>query len=133
MEQFCLARGLTVGEWVKEIGGGMNLRRKKLEGLRSACHRQTHQRPGRAEAAVRPAHGGPVGRRRLPVADDAQALASRPQPDPQPDITLHTPHQRVKQILQERADRQRIRLPIQDSRHREVPESEPSDHAHAQL
>ncbi|HEX5542849.1 MAG TPA: zinc ribbon domain-containing protein [Micromonospora sp.] len=32
-----------------------------------------------------------------------------------PDITLHTPHTRVRQILQERADRQRIRLPIQDS------------------
>jgi len=32
-----------------------------------------------------------------------------------PDITLHTPHQRVKQILQERTDRHRIRLPIQDS------------------
>ena len=32
-----------------------------------------------------------------------------------PDIALHTPHQRVKQILQERTDRQRIRLPIQDS------------------
>ena len=32
-----------------------------------------------------------------------------------PDITLRTPHKRVKQILQERADRHRIRLPIQDS------------------
>jgi hypothetical protein len=32
-----------------------------------------------------------------------------------PDITLFTPHKRVKQILQERTDRQRIRLPIQDS------------------
>ena len=32
-----------------------------------------------------------------------------------PDIALHTPHRRVKQILQERTDRQRIRLPIQDS------------------
>jgi hypothetical protein len=50
-----------------------------------------------------------------------------------PDITLHTPHQRVKQILQERADRRRIRLPIQDSRHHPVPESEPSDHAHEQI
>jgi putative resolvase len=30
MEQFCLARGMSVDEWVKEIGGGMNLRRKKL-------------------------------------------------------------------------------------------------------
>jgi IS605 OrfB family transposase len=32
-----------------------------------------------------------------------------------PDITLHTPYTRVRQILQERADRQRARLPVQDS------------------
>ncbi|MFG3689421.1 RNA-guided endonuclease TnpB family protein [Micromonospora sp. NPDC047740] len=32
-----------------------------------------------------------------------------------PDIALHTPHQRVKQILQERTDRHRTRLPVQDS------------------
>ncbi|MFU8849821.1 RNA-guided endonuclease InsQ/TnpB family protein [Micromonospora sp. SL1-18] len=32
-----------------------------------------------------------------------------------PDIALHTPHQRVKQILQDRADRHRTRLPVQDS------------------
>jgi transposase len=32
-----------------------------------------------------------------------------------PDITLHTPWTRVRQILQERADRQRARLPAQDS------------------
>jgi transposase len=31
-----------------------------------------------------------------------------------PDITLFTPHTRVKQILQERSDRQRARLPAQD-------------------
>jgi IS605 OrfB family transposase len=31
-----------------------------------------------------------------------------------PDITLHTPHTRVRQILQERADRRRARLPAQD-------------------
>jgi len=30
MERFCLARGLAVDEWVSEIGGGMNLRRKKF-------------------------------------------------------------------------------------------------------
>jgi predicted site-specific integrase-resolvase len=30
MEQFCLARGLAVDEWVSEVGGGMNLRRKKF-------------------------------------------------------------------------------------------------------
>lgn len=32
-----------------------------------------------------------------------------------PDIGLHTPHTRVRQIIQERADRQRSRLPDQDS------------------
>ena len=32
-----------------------------------------------------------------------------------PDITLHTPYTRVRQILQERADRHRTRLPVQDS------------------
>jgi hypothetical protein len=31
------------------------------------------------------------------------------------DIGLHTPHQRVKQIVQERTDRHRTRLPVQDS------------------
>lgn len=44
-----------------------------------------------------------------------------------PDITLWTPHPRVKQIIQERADRRRIRLPIQDSSPRA--ESESSDPA----
>jgi hypothetical protein len=32
-----------------------------------------------------------------------------------PGITLHTPYTRVRQILQERADRHRTRLPVQDS------------------
>ncbi|MCM0676990.1 transposase [Micromonospora phytophila] len=32
-----------------------------------------------------------------------------------PDIALHTPHHRVKQILQDRNDRHRTRLPVQDS------------------
>ncbi|WP_197698312.1 RNA-guided endonuclease TnpB family protein [Micromonospora viridifaciens] len=32
-----------------------------------------------------------------------------------PDIALHTPPQRVKQILQDRTDRHRTRLPVQDS------------------
>ncbi|MEW2329944.1 transposase [Micromonospora chersina] len=32
-----------------------------------------------------------------------------------PDIALHTPHHKVKQILQDRADRHRTRLPVQDS------------------
>lgn len=35
MEQFCLARGLPVDEWVSEIGGGMNLTRPKLLALMS--------------------------------------------------------------------------------------------------
>ncbi|GCB43142.1 hypothetical protein SNL152K_426 [Streptomyces sp. NL15-2K] len=35
--------------------------------------------------------------------------------DSDPDITLYTPHTRVKQIIQERADRRRTRLPVQDS------------------
>ncbi|MFE9643933.1 zinc ribbon domain-containing protein [Streptomyces sp. NPDC006365] len=35
--------------------------------------------------------------------------------DGDPDISLHTPHMRVRQILQERADRHRTRLPVQDS------------------
>ncbi|MEW2327212.1 transposase [Micromonospora chersina] len=32
-----------------------------------------------------------------------------------PDIALHTPHDKVRQILQERTDRHRTRLPVQDS------------------
>ena len=32
-----------------------------------------------------------------------------------PDIGLHTPHRRVTQIIQDRADRPRSRLPDQDS------------------
>ncbi|MFE9693583.1 RNA-guided endonuclease TnpB family protein [Micromonospora sp. NPDC005806] len=32
-----------------------------------------------------------------------------------PDIALHTPHHEVKQILQDRTDRHRTRLPVQDS------------------
>jgi predicted site-specific integrase-resolvase len=39
MEQFCLARGLTVNEWVKEIGGGMDLRRKKLLAVMDSVER----------------------------------------------------------------------------------------------
>ena len=33
MEQFCLGRGLAVTRWVREIGGGMNLRRPKFTAL----------------------------------------------------------------------------------------------------
>lgn len=30
MEAFCLGRGLVVDDWVSEIGGGLNFRRKKF-------------------------------------------------------------------------------------------------------
>lgn len=30
LEQFCLARGLTVDEWIAEIGGGLNFKRPKF-------------------------------------------------------------------------------------------------------
>lgn len=33
MESFCLGAGIAVDEWVQEIGGGMNLRRKKFLAL----------------------------------------------------------------------------------------------------
>jgi putative resolvase len=33
METFCLGAGIPVDEWVQEIGGGMNLRRKKFLAL----------------------------------------------------------------------------------------------------
>lgn len=49
------------------------------------------------------------------------------------DITLHTPYRAVKQILQERADRHRIRLPIQDSNPVPRAESESSINAHAHV
>jgi hypothetical protein len=43
------------------------------------------------------------------------------------DIGLHTPYRTVKQILQERADRHRTRLPVQDSSPGRRAESELSD------
>ncbi|MEU5939535.1 IS607 family transposase [Micromonospora sp. NPDC047548] len=39
MQQFCLARGLAVDEWISEVGGGMNLRRKKFLALMDAVDR----------------------------------------------------------------------------------------------
>ncbi|MEU2637339.1 IS607 family transposase [Micromonospora fulviviridis] len=39
MEQFCLARGLAVDEWVSEVGGGMDLRRGKFLALMDAVDR----------------------------------------------------------------------------------------------
>ena len=44
-----------------------------------------------------------------------------------PDIALHTPHYVVKQILQDRADRHRTRLPVQDSSPTHRAESELSE------
>lgn len=35
MEQFCLARGVAVDEWIKEIGGGMDFKRKAFLSLMS--------------------------------------------------------------------------------------------------
>lgn len=39
MEQFCLGRGLAVDEWVSEIGGGMNLRRRRFLAVMDAVDR----------------------------------------------------------------------------------------------
>src|SRR3954471_5334123 len=39
MQQFCLARGLAVDEWISEVGGGMDLRRKKFLALMDAVDR----------------------------------------------------------------------------------------------
>jgi putative resolvase len=39
MQQFCLARGLAVDEWISEVGGGMNLRREKFLVLMDAIDR----------------------------------------------------------------------------------------------
>ena len=30
MEEFCLGRGIAVDEWISEIGGGLNFKRKKF-------------------------------------------------------------------------------------------------------
>jgi predicted site-specific integrase-resolvase len=35
MEQFCLNSGTAVDEWIQEIGGGMNFKRKKFLSLMS--------------------------------------------------------------------------------------------------
>jgi putative resolvase len=35
MEKFCLSSGIAVDEWIKEIGGGMNFKRKKFLSLMS--------------------------------------------------------------------------------------------------
>lgn len=59
-------------------------------------------------------------------ADQAGALNVQAR-DGDPDIALHTPHRVVKQILLERAERLRTRLPVQDSSRARPAESELSD------
>lgn len=49
------------------------------------------------------------------------------------DITLHTPHRVVKQIVQARTDRHRTRLPVQDSNPAYRVESETSTDTHTQV
>jgi len=39
MEQFCLARGLAVDEWLTEIGGGMDLTRREFVAVMDAIER----------------------------------------------------------------------------------------------
>jgi predicted site-specific integrase-resolvase len=39
MEEFCLGRGLAVDSWITEVGGGMNLKRKKLLAVMDAIER----------------------------------------------------------------------------------------------
>ena len=39
MEQFCLARGLSVDEWLTEIGGGMDLTRRTFVAVMDAIER----------------------------------------------------------------------------------------------
>jgi putative resolvase len=39
MERFCLARGLSVDEWLTEIGGGMNLTRRTFVAVMDAIER----------------------------------------------------------------------------------------------
>ena len=36
MEQFCLSSGIIVDNWIQEIGGGMNFKRKKFRSLMSS-------------------------------------------------------------------------------------------------
>lgn len=45
----------------------------------------------------------------------AEAPSNVPARTGDPGVTRYTPHQRVQQLLRERADRHRTRLPIQDS------------------
>lgn len=51
----------------------------------------------------------------LPDPRHAQRRPTSLERDGDPDITLYIPHIRVRQIIQERADRRRTRLPVQDS------------------
>lgn len=40
MEEFFRGRGLAVDEWIKEVGGGMNLKREKLHALMDQIERR---------------------------------------------------------------------------------------------
>ena len=40
MQQFCLASGLAVDEWIEEIGGGMNFKRKRFCELMNQIERR---------------------------------------------------------------------------------------------
>ena len=134
----------------KNLGRNMNRRLAAwTKGLTAQALKDVSERRGSALAMVNAAYTSQVDPRtglltarrgdrlHLPGGDVMQAdhaaainILARAS---DPDIALHTPHTRVKQILLERADRQRIRLPIQDSRHHQVPESEPSDLARTQV
>lgn len=39
MEEFCRGRGLAVDEWIREVGGGMDLKRKEFLALMDAIER----------------------------------------------------------------------------------------------
>ena len=73
-----------------------------------ACHRCGRPRPSRGDRL----HCTLCG---VVWQADRERRDQHPAQSGDPDIALHTPHKRVKQILQERTDRHRIRLPIQDS------------------
>ncbi|OKI60692.1 hypothetical protein A6A27_29360 [Micromonospora sp. CB01531] len=102
------------------------------KGVTTEALKSVSERRGSAHVPVNAAHTsqtchhcGDFGRRsgdwfhctRCPVVwqADVNAAINILQRAGAPDIALHTPHQRVKQILQDRTDRHRTRLPVQDS------------------
>jgi hypothetical protein len=136
MERFCIARGLAVDEWLTEIGGGMDLTRREFLAVMDAIER------GEIATLVI-AHQDRLARFGLDYLEgvatknDCDIVVANQQslsPDQElvhdlvavvhtfssrlsglRRIGLCTPHWRVKQIIQDRADRQRSRLPDQDS------------------